>query len=289
VLLTTPKISDQLGKRHKTVAQVAGQMLKWTRRILPGRRLKVIGDGAYSVINLGLTAQAHKVTLIAPLRLDARLFAPPPPYSGRGRPRGVGERLPTLAHLAAEPDTDWQSAQVDWYGGQKQTLDWMTGTALWDSTGTEPLPLRWILVRDPSGELAPKAFFSTDQSQTALTIISDFIKRWSIEVTFEESRAHLGVETQRQWSDLAIERTTPALFGLFSLVALFAHALQPAGQIPCATSAWYPKSEATFADLLAFVRRALWGHFTFQTASASQAMLLIPRAFLDRLAFAVCY
>jgi hypothetical protein len=123
VLLTTPKISDQLGKRHKTVAQVAGQMLKWTRRILPGRRLKVIGDGAYSVINLGLTAQAHKVTLIAPLRLDARLFAPPPPYSGRGRPRVVGERLPTLAHLAAEPDTDWQSAQVDWYGGQKQTLD----------------------------------------------------------------------------------------------------------------------------------------------------------------------
>jgi hypothetical protein len=289
VLLTTPKVSDQLGKRHKTVAQVAGQMLKWVRRVLPGRHVKIIGDGAYRVIDLGLTAQAQKVTLIAPLRLDARLFAPPPSYSGRGRPRVVGERLPTLEHIAADPDTDWQSTACAWYGGQTKTLDWVTGTALWYSTGTAPLPLRWILVRHPTAELPPKAFFSTNQDQSALTIVTDFIKRWSIEVTFEESRAHLGVETQRQWSDLAIERTTPALFGLFSLVALFAHALKPDGQIPCATAAWYPKAEVTFSDLLALVRRALWGNFTFQTAPANLDLLLIPRTTMDRLALAVCY
>jgi hypothetical protein len=238
VLLTTPKVSEQLGRRHKTVAQVAGQMMKWLRRVLPGRRLKVIGDGSYSVIELGLTAQAQQVTLIAPLRLDARLFDPPPPYSGQGRPRIVGARLPNLDQIAADPQTVWQRAQLDWYGGQTQTLDWVSGTALWYSTGTEPLPLRWVLVRDPTQRLPTRAFFSTDLTQDPLTIITDFVKRWAMEVTFEETRAHLGVETQRPWSDLAVERTTPALFGLFSLVALFAHALKPDGQIPLATSAW---------------------------------------------------
>ena len=73
--------------------------------------------------------------------------------------------------------------------------------------------------------LPTKAYFSTDLNQAAGTIIEDFVKRWNIEVTFEETRAHLGVETQRQWSDLAIERTTPALFGLFSLSCLFAHGI----------------------------------------------------------------
>jgi hypothetical protein len=145
------------------------------------------------------------------------------------------------------------------------------------------------LVRDPAGDWPPKAFFSTDQNQSALSVVTDFIKRWSIEVTFEESRAHLGVETQRQWSDLAIERTTPALFGLFSLVALFGHALKPDGQIPTHPSAWYTKSEATFSDLLAFVRRALWGHLTFQTAPANPDLLLVPRLLLDRLTLAVCF
>ena len=152
-----------------------------------------------------------------------------------------------------------------------------------------PLPLRWVLVRDPSGQLATKAYFSTDQDQNPLSIITDFVDRWSIEVTFEESRAHLGVETQRQWADLAIERTTPALFGLFSLVVLFAHTLFPDGQIPIAQSAWYAKSEATFSDVIAAVRRALWGNFIFQTAPDQPDMLLIPRRFLDRLAFAVCH
>jgi hypothetical protein len=106
-------------------------MIKWGRRILPGRRLKVIGDGAYSVIELGLTAQAQQVTLIAPLRLDARLFDPPPSYSGRGRPRVVGQRQPKLEQIATDPQTVWQQTQLAWYGGQTQTVDWVTGTALW--------------------------------------------------------------------------------------------------------------------------------------------------------------
>ena len=120
-----------------------------------------------------------------------------------------------------------------------------TGTALWYSTGTDPLPIRWVLTRDPEGKRAPKAYFSTDQGQSAVEIVEDFVKRWSLEVTYEESRAHLGVETQRQWSDLATPRSTPCLLGLYSLVTLLGYALHPDGQIPVQQAAWYPKTQAT--------------------------------------------
>jgi hypothetical protein len=291
VLLTTPKVSQQLGKRHKTVAQVSGQMVQWARRVLPGRRIKLIGDGAYSVIELGLTCRASGVSLIAPLRLDARLFGPPPSVSGKrvGRPALVGQRLPNLEQVARQSSTLWQRSQVDWYDGRRKVLDWTSGIALWYSTGTAPLPIRWVLVRDPAGKLPTRAYFSTDLEQSAPTIITDVVKRWSIEVTFEESRAHLGVETQRQWNDLAIERTTPALFGLFSLVVLLGQALYPHGQLPLPQSAWYHKTEASFSDVLALVRRALWGNFNYQTSAVDPDMLLIPRSELQRLAYAVCY
>jgi len=291
VLLTTPKVSQRLGRRHKTVAQVTGQLVLWARRVLPGRRIKLIGDGAYSVIELGLTCRANGVTLIAPLRLDARLFGPPPVVErrGKGRPPLVGQRLPNLEQVARQASTVWQRSQIDWYAGGRKVLDWTTGTALWYSTGTPPLPIRWVLVRDPSGRLPTKAYFSTDLDQPAPRIVADFVKRWPIEVAFEESRAHLGVETQRQWSDQAIERTTPALLGLFSLVALFGQALYPDGRLPLLQSAWYTKTEATFSDVLASVRRALWGSLNYQTSAGHPDMVLIPRADLDRLAYAVCY
>ena len=135
---------------------------------------------------------------------------------------------------------------LDWYGEGERTLEMCTGTALWYRYGSDPLPIRWVLTRDPLGKRPPKAIFSTDPTQTAEQIVSDFMKRWSLEVTFEESRAHLGIETQRQWSDLAIERSTPLLFGLYSLVTLFGQALHPDGQVPVAQAAWYRKHTATF-------------------------------------------
>ena len=100
---------------------------------------------------------------------------------------------------------------MDWYGEGERTLELCTGLAWWYRFGSTPLPIRWVLTRDPAGKRPPKALFSTDQTQPAEEIVRDFMKRWSLETTFEESRAHLGIETQRQWSDLAIERTTPLL------------------------------------------------------------------------------
>lgn len=115
------------------------------------------------------------------------------------------------------------------------------------------------------------------------------MKRWSLEVTFEEGRAHVGIETQRQWSDLASERSTPLLFGLYSLVTLFGHALHPDGHIPVAQAAWYCKQTATFRDVLALVRRHLWGQETFPTSPTDPHAVLVPRSTLERFSLAVCY
>jgi hypothetical protein len=291
VLLTTPKVSAQLGRSHKTVAQVTGQGVAWLRRTLPGRAIHVIGDGAYAVIALGLQCRCHQVTLLAPLRLDARLFEPPQRAVGKriGRPPVVGARLPNLGVIATATTTPWHRSLVPWYGGAPTVVDWTTGTALWYTTGTPPLPIRWVLVRDPHGKRPLRAFFSTERAQAAPSIIADFVNRWPLEVTFEEARTHLGLETQRQWNDLAIERTTPALLGLFSLIVLLAQALYPTGVLPLAQAAWYPKTHATFHDVLALVRRRLWQQYLFQTDAASPDLWFIGTQQAETLLSAVCY
>ena len=145
-----------------------------------------------------------------------------------------------------------------------------------------------MLTRDPEGKREPKAYFSTDQAQSASQMVEDFVKRWSLEVTYEESRAQLGVETQRQWSDLAIERSTPCLLGLYSLVVLLGHALHPDGQIPVQQAAWYRKTQATFSDVLTTVRLHLWGGLTLQTLASHPDLCLVPRTELIRLLQAAC-
>ena len=114
--------------------------------------------------------------------------------------------------------------------------------------------------------------------------------RWQLEVTFQEMRRHLGFETQRQWSDLAIRRTTPALLGLFSLITLFAQSrmVQAAGAFRRAT--WYHKRHPTFADALALVRKELWAQEeTFCGSPAHSDTVKVPRALVERLTDAVCY
>ena len=290
VLATTPEVSERLGKRHKTIAMWAHQMISLVRRWLPDRPINLMGDTAYTVLELGLHAQAQQVTWITTGRLDAVLHELPPQRTRHtiGRPRVVGQRLASLQQVLQDPETHWQKLTLDWYGEGQRTVEICTATALWYRYGSDPLPIRWVLTRDPSGKRPPKAIFSTDPTQTAEQMIRDFMKRWSLEVTFEESRAHLGIETQRQWSDLAIERSTPLLFGLYSLVTLFGRALHPDGQIPIAQAAWYRKHSATFRDVLAVVRRHLWGQGTFPTSPTAPDVVLVPRSTFEHWSWAVC-
>ena len=147
-----------------------------------------------------------------------------------------------------------------WYNAQQRQLLIATGTALWYHAGTPPVPIRWVLVRDPSGEHEPSAFLSTDLDATPAMILGWFVSRWRVETTFQEVRAHLGVETQRQWSDLAILRTTRALLGLFSLITVWADSLvrDTTSALRPNAAAWYRKQEPTFSDAIAAVRRVLW-------------------------------
>jgi hypothetical protein len=266
-------------------------MVMTVRRWLPDMPVSLVGDTAYSILELGLCCVKHNVTLIAPMRWDASLHEPAAPRKKgtMGRPRVKGAALPKLSQVLANPNTEWVKIRARWYDGSEQELEVASGTGVWYRIGLPVLPLRWVLTRDPAGQREPRAYFCTDQSLSAVEVVSRFIKRWTIEVTFEESRAHLGVETQRQWSDLAIERSTPCLLGMFSLVTLFGAALYPDGKVPVQRTAWYDKMEATFSDVLAQVRRQLWGNFTFQTSPTDPDVCLVPRSHVERLAYAVCY
>ena len=288
--VSPPQLDAKRQHSHRTIPDVAGLLLRRICAWLPERKIKLLGDNTYSSIELGLLAQKEKVALISPLRLDANLFAPAPPRQPgqKGAPRVKGAALPKLTSVLADPTTKWTRVTLPWYDGRLRQLDYCSGTALWYHSGKTPLPLRWVLTRDPSGQYEPKAYRCTDQEQEPLSIVADYIKRWCLEVTIEESRAHLGIETQRQWSDKAIERSTPALLSMYSLVALFAQALHPDGKIPVAHAAWYAKQQATFSDVLMEVRRAFWHNFDYCTSAENPEMQLIPKADLARLAYAVC-
>ena len=121
-----------------------------------------------------------------------------------------------------------------------------------------PRPHSRVLIRDPQGSFATQALLCTDPAADPTQILEWFVLRWQLEVTFHEVRTHLGVETQRQWSDLAIARTTPALLGLFSWTTLAAHALQKRRPMTQRKAAWYDKPSPTFVDAIALARRYLW-------------------------------
>jgi len=287
VLAPSERYHQERGQRHKTLSDWGRQMIRQVRRWLPDRELVVVADSTYAVLELLADAVRlpQPVTVITRLRLDAALYDPAPPREPgtKGRPRVKGERQPTLALRLLDPDTFWETLTVPWYGGKTAQVEVATGTAVWYHAGEPTVPLRWVLLRDPAGQFEPQALLSTDPTVPPAQIVAWFVARWPLEVTFQEVRAHLGVETQRQWSDLAILRTTPALLGLFSLVTLFAQARLDGQPLPVRQAAWYAKTAPTFSDTLAFVRQLLWPIAVFSTSPSSDEVVEIPRALFDRL------
>lgn len=287
-----PKTSAKLNKQHRTIVQWAMIMIDKVRRWQPEREIILVGDGSYAAVALGQHCRRlnKPVPLLSRLRLDARLydFPGPQPKSKRGPKPKKGARQASLAQRVADPKTTWQELELDWYGGQKRTVEMASDVCLWYRGGQDPLPIRWVLLRCPEESFKVQAFFCTQPSVSAKQIVLWFIARWSIEVTFEEVRAHLGFETQRQWSDKAIERTTPCLFGIFSLVVLLAKTLHPE-TLPIRQTSWYLKQEATFSDALAAVRKDLWHGANYSTSAQETNSILIPQASLDFLLETACY
>jgi hypothetical protein len=291
VLAPSERYATGRARSHKTLTDWGRQVVLQVARWLPQHHLIVVADSTYAVIEL-LHAVRRRLTMITRLRLDARLFDPAPPRQPghRGRPPLKGARQPTLAQRFTDRTTRWRRVTVTgWYGRRARRLDIASGTAVWSHPGLPPVPIRWVLVRDGAAEFDPQAFLCTDLETDPLDILGFFVRRWSMEVTFAEVRRHLGVETQRQWTDLAIARTTPALLGLFSLTALWANDIL-GGQIACPRmAAWYPKAALTFSDVLALVRRTLWSESLFDISRQVRQMHKSDASLLNRLVDIACY
>jgi hypothetical protein len=150
-----------------------------------------------------------------------------------GRPRLKGKRLPTLQKILQDPTTSWTTVTIaKWDHEPERAVETCSATAVWYHAGMPPVPIRWVLIRDPQNKFRPQALLSTALTVSPTQIVTAFVHRWQVEVTFQEVRTHLGVETQRQWADLAIARTTPTLLGLFSVVTMLAQSLSAHRTVP---------------------------------------------------------
>jgi hypothetical protein len=292
ILAPSARWSETHRKRHKTLTDWARQAILQTRRWLPDRSLIFVADSGFAALEL-LAAVRRHVCVVTRLRLDAASYKPAPPRrkGQRGRSRLKGDRLPSLKAVLDSKKTVWTHVGASqWYNAQQRTLLTATGTALWYKAGVAPVPIRWVLVRDPTGEHEPAAFLSTDLTATPAMILGWFVSRWRVETTFQEVRTHLGVETQRQWSDRAILRTTPVLLGLFSLITLWADDLarNTATALPLNATAWYRKHKPTFSDAIAAVRRMLWCPPNYAISRTSVETVQIPAALLNRVFQTLC-
>ena len=293
-LAPSERFYEKKARAHKKLTDWGRQMVMQLRRWLPDRQLVIVADSSFAAIVwlFQLSQLPGQICLIVRFRLDAALYEPAPKRrpGQRGRPRVKGKRLPTLEQLAQNTKTKWKRVVIPaWYGEARRIVEIVSDTAVWYHSGQPPLPIRWVLIRDPKGKFKTQALLSTDLKVTPVQMIKWFVLRWQLEVTFHEVREHLGVETQRQWSDLAILRTTPALLALFSLVTLIAHQHAKRRKLPVRQAAWYHKTEPTFSDALALVRRQIWQHECFQIAGSLADSLKLPPKIQDRLLSALCY
>jgi len=289
VLAPSERYHLKKGKRHKTLGDWARQIAMAIHRWLPGFQCIITADGTYAIMELLASTRGH-VTWITRFRMDAALYDFPPPYrQGQlGRPPLKGARQPSLKQRLEGPATEWQKVCFSqWYGEENKEMEIASGKALWYRAGKPIVPLRWVLVRDPQGKHGPVAISCTDQDADPIDMVRHFVKRWQVEVTFGEARAQLGVETQRQWSDLGIARSTPVLMALFSLVTLWADHLNQMQKLTVFQTAWYKKPTPTFSDAVASVRYRIW---QFQLSSQSlknSDCEKTKQSFIYRLAFMV--
>lgn len=260
LLAPSKKANEKAGKNHQTSIGWTIKMVSVVSRWMFKKPWILLGDGAYACMDLAHHCLEKGATLISRFRLDAQLFEEPiykPKKRGRKPIKGTRIHLRTLLNDATKP---WQCARVKWYGGELKALEFLVIDCLWYHAGKLPLPVRCVLIKTPDGEKEAEVLFSTCKNKSAIKIIEWFVLRWNIEVTFEETRAHLGIETQRQWSDLAIARSTPLLMSLYSLITLIGVKLHESKVIMQAeVTSWYNKNaELCFSDILIAVRNVLW-------------------------------
>lgn len=256
------ELNKQEGRRHKTPIRLAMQLVATLIHWFPDRKFVLVGDGGYASHELARFCHRHQehVTLVSRFHPQANLYQRPVNRRSRkgGRPRVKGRKLPKPQDMVKR--SKGRRFTVTWYGGGTRRVQLIWGEGHWYKAkgGGGLVPVRWVFVHDLSGTHRDEYFYSTDPALAPQQIVGLFTGRWSIEVTFQEVRRHLGFTTVRNWSKRSVLRTAPCLLGLFSLVSLiFARA--SAGRRPkIVSAAWYPKRQVTFSDAMGAVRRLCW-------------------------------
>ena len=260
---------------HRTPGQLLCRLVTLLLRWFPERRFVLVGDSSYGSHAVARFCHRHhpRLTLVSKLHPEANLFEPPPRYTGRGRPRVKGRALPKPSQVVAGARR-LRRLNVGWYGGGQRQVRVKSRTGHWYKAGCGLVPLRWVFVRDQSGTHRDEYFYCTDPSLTPAAIITLYTGRWNIETTFQEVRAHLGLETTRGWCRRTVLRAAPCLLGLYTVVVLL-FAVLPEAQ--CWGSVRWPgKATVTFSDALTAVRRWLWSAWVFRQAGGDRVIQKLP-------------
>jgi hypothetical protein len=275
-LYRTVEQDRQRKRPHRTPAQLMCRLLRLMLLWFPQRTFVFVGDAGYGSHEVARFCYRHRarLTLVSKLHPDANLHEPPPPYSGKGRPRQKGAKLPKPRQAAAAATR--LPLEVGWYGGGSRQVVHASGIGSWYKAGAGLVPLRWVFVHDESGTHRDEYFFTTDVTLTAAAIIGSYTSRWNIETTFQELRDYLGLETTRGWCRATVLRLAPCLFGLYTVVAVLYAALPESKR--CGSISWPGKQGVTFSDALTGVRRWLWAEGVFSQAQDGMAMEKLPES-----------
>lgn len=267
---------DRRRKRpHRTPAQLMCRLLRLLLIRFPGRRFAFVGDSGYGSHEVARFVHRHRarLTLISKLHPEANLFEPPPPYGGLGRPRVKGDRRPKPSEAVAAAGRRGPLT-VGWYGGGSRRVEVVTGSGHWYKAGHGLVPIRWVFVHDLDGTHRDEYLYTTDIALEPAGVVTGYTGRWSIECTFQESRAHLHSETTRGRSRRTVTRATPCLLGLYSVVALLYHALPEAKR--SGGVCWPGKTTLTFSDALCAVRLWIWSDGVFPRAGVGSGLEKVP-------------
>ncbi len=268
-------------RRHKTPSELMRQLLAVLIHWFPDRQFVFAGDGGYGTHALALFAHRHRrhLSLVSLFYPDANLYDPPPEVVGKrnGRPRKKGAKRPApeaVVAATAEPT----ALNVSWYGGGRREVEVVSGTGRWFKSGKGLVPVLWVFVRDRTGTHRDSYLFSTDLDLTAAEVIQMYTGRWSIETTFQELRAYLGLETTRGWKERTVLRAAPCLFGLYSVVTLL-YAGLPSETGRSGAVIYRGKTEMAFSDAITAVRRQMWLEGVFESHGQSEVFQNLPRPF----------
>lgn len=245
-------------KRHKKMTKITCQFILQIRRWMGScREIVIVADSAFCCREICRTCIKYNVIFCTQLRLDASLYDFPPQKNGkRGRPRVVGERLPSLETLVTDKNQKWIRLKAPWYSGRSKDLDVLTGTCLWYHNTVGGVPIRWVITKDPKNENKPIALLVTDFRICAERAIELFVGRWPVETTFQEINEHLGLETIHTWSDKSVNRTAPVIIASYSLACLVVNeSIKATGiEIKPQSTPWYKKETVTFSDVMVYLK-----------------------------------